>query len=630
MKRLPGGKVTTAENVIGGASGSQREPALPRVDAFLEAKLHPPGVRAKWVRRDRLLLTLERSVTECPLTLIAAPAGYGKTTVVAQWLDRMTGRNVAWVALDAADNDPVRFWTHIATALERAGCAFSGGAASLVASHRAEIMNGLLPEIVVALAEAPSMILLALDDYHFIRSGACHEQVNFLIEHLPATRLGPHPHPGRSGLASGPPSRRGSARRDPSGSPVVRQRGGQGLAGGRRHRVVRGRPVRADEADRGLAGRALPDRDVIDRTGGSGCLRPRVQRRQPVHRGLPHRGGVDPEQSDDVRAFILESSIFERFSATLCEFVLQMPRAGHILHDLERSNLFLVPLDTSGRWFRFHHLFAAVARSELEAEDPARVTRLHERAADWFRANGFVDEAVGHAIAAGSTSSGLRLVQANWIRYVDAGRAATVDGWLSALRAPELEVRSGRAGDRGVDGRGSGRRGVPERAAACPRPRRGRGSAARRHALGRVGCGLDQGDGWLRRTARHGASRPAGERIRNRFPFALVRIRQLDPCSRALRGGRSRGQHDRAAESGLQRQLVRDDQAVRTGDHVHDRAGAGRGIAQSPLRDGGHRRGGGGLPAGRAPGLHGLDGVGREPSGRRRPRRARWTLWTRS
>ena len=99
------------------------------------------------------------------------------------------------------------------------------------------------------------------------------------------------------------------------------------------------------------------------------------------------------------------------------------------MHDLERSNLFLGPLDTNGRWFRFHHLFAAVARSELEAEDPARVTRLHERAADWFRAHGFVDEAVGHAIAAGSSGRASRLVQANWIRYVDAGRAATVDGW---------------------------------------------------------------------------------------------------------------------------------------------------------------------------------------------------------
>ena len=136
--------------------------------------------------------------------MIAAPAGYGKTTVVAQWLDRLTGRNLAWVALDAADNDPVRFWTHIVTALERAGCAFDGGAASLVAQHRDDITNGLLPEIVNALAGAPSPVLLALDDYHFIRARACHEQVDFLIEHLPPaasalimTRADPALHLGR-------------------------------------------------------------------------------------------------------------------------------------------------------------------------------------------------------------------------------------------------------------------------------------------------------------------------------------------------------------------------------------------------------------------------------------------------
>ena len=120
--------------------------------------------------RDRLVLTLERSVTECPLTLVAAPAGYGKTTAVAQWLDQMTGRSLAWVALDSADNDPVRIWTHIATALERAKCVFVGGAAGLVAAHSGDITNGLLPEIVNALAEAPVPILLALDDYHFVRA----------------------------------------------------------------------------------------------------------------------------------------------------------------------------------------------------------------------------------------------------------------------------------------------------------------------------------------------------------------------------------------------------------------------------------------------------------------------------
>ena len=422
-----------------GPIGSLREPVPPRVDAFLEAKLHPPTLRSKWVYRDRLLLALERSVIECPLTLIAAPAGYGKTTLVAQWLDRMTGRSLAWVALDAADNDPVRLWTHIATALERAGCAFDDGAASLVASHRADITNGLLPEILNALAEAPSAVMLALDDYHFIRARACHEQVDFLIEHLPPaasvlimTRADPALHLGRLRAARQLAEIRAdrlSFDRDEAAA-LLRSEDIELSAAALSELMQRteGWPAGLYLATMSLIGREDPDAFVHQFTGDNryigDYLIEEVLSREP----------------QDVRAFILEVSIFERFSASLCEFVLQMPRAGRIIHDLERSNLFLVPLDASRQWFRFHHLFAAVARSELEAEDPALVTRLHERAADWFRSHGFVDEAVGHAIAAGSTTRASALVQTNWMRYVDAGRAATVDGWLRALRVPELEA----------------------------------------------------------------------------------------------------------------------------------------------------------------------------------------------
>ena len=160
-------------------------------------------------------------------------------------------------------------------------------------------------------------------------------------------------------------------------------------------------------------------------------------------------------QPDAVRAFILDVSILERFSAPLCEYVLQTAGASRILQDLERSNLFLMPLDANRHWFRFHHLFAAVARSELQSDDPARVNQLHDRAAEWFSSHGFVDEAVGHAIAAGSTARASQLVQVNWIRYVDAGRAATVDGWLQAL--PAVRGRPRRAGHGGLDGRDPGR-----------------------------------------------------------------------------------------------------------------------------------------------------------------------------
>jgi LuxR family transcriptional regulator, maltose regulon positive regulatory protein len=434
--RDPGRSLTTADQVIAGTK--RREPRLPLVDAFLEAKLTPPAVRTKWVPRDRLVRALELSTAECPLTLIAAPAGYGKTTAVAQWLGQMTSRNLAWVALDAADNDPVRLWTHIATALERAGCLFGGGAASLVAQHRADITSGLLPELVNALAGAGSLVLV-LDDYHFVRSAACHEQVDFLIGHLPPTvsvviltRADPDLRLGRLRAARQLAEIRAeSLSFDVDEATALLATEDISLSGVALRELMErteGWPAGLYLAAMSLLGREDPDAYVHEFTGNNRYI------------GDYLIEEVLGRQSSEVRTFILDVSIFERFSAALCKSVLQMPGAGRIVHDLERSNLFLVPLDARRQWFRFHHLFATVARSELEARDPTRVQRLHTRAADWFASRGLVDEAVEHAISAGATARASELVQANWIRYVDAGRAATVEGWLSALRAFESEA----------------------------------------------------------------------------------------------------------------------------------------------------------------------------------------------
>ena len=408
-----------------------------RLDAFLEAKLHPPAARTKWVQRDRLMQAMERSTTDFPLTLVAAPAGYGKTTAVAQWLDQMSDRSLAWVSLDSADNDPVRMWTHIATALERAKCVFAGGAAGLVAAHSGEITDRVLPEIVNALAEAPVPILLVLDDYHFVRADECHEQMDFLIEHLPPadaililTRADPALRLGRLRASR----RLGEIRADRLS--FDRDETNALLGGEDIHLSdvalselmmrTEGWPAGLYLAAMSLIGRDDPDSFVHEFSGDNrfvgDYLMEEVLSRQP----------------DAVRAFILDVSILQRFSAPLCEYVLQTDGASRILHDLERSNLFLMPLDANRHWFRFHHLFAAVARSEFQSDNPVRVTQLHDRAAEWFAAHGFVDEAVGHAIAAGSVTRASQLVQANWLRYVGAGRAATVDGWLQEL--PQFEA----------------------------------------------------------------------------------------------------------------------------------------------------------------------------------------------
>jgi LuxR family transcriptional regulator, maltose regulon positive regulatory protein len=431
------GPVTTAESVFS-SEGADASQALHQLDLHLETKLYPPPVRRKWLSRPRLVEALDRAA-ECPLTLIAAPAGYGKSTVVAQWLDTMTDRAVAWVDLDAADNDPVRLWLHVATALARAGCPIADDIGEFVSSNSNKIMANVLPKIINSLATLPRPIVMILDDFHFVRAGSCLEQIDFVIQHLPATagmmiitRADPDLHVGRlrvagklaeiradrlsfnAGEASAMLSAEGVRLSDTAQSVLMDR--------------TEGWPAGLYLAALLLVGQDDPD-SIVHRLSGDNrvigdYLTEEVLSRHPT----------------EVRTFITDISILERFSAPLCDYLLETTGSGNRLHDLERSNLFLMALDPERHWFRFHHLFAAVARSALQAEDPDRVAILHDRAADWFSRHGFTDEAVSHAIAGGSWARASLLVQANWIRFVDAGLAATVQGWMQALQAPESEA----------------------------------------------------------------------------------------------------------------------------------------------------------------------------------------------
>jgi LuxR family maltose regulon positive regulatory protein len=140
-------------------------------------------------------------------------------------------------------------------------------------------------------------------------------------------------------------------------------------------------------------------------------------------------------ESDAVRDFILDMSIVDQFSAPLSDYVTEQRQSARILRNLQHTNLFLIPLDAEEHWFRFHHLFGAVARSALEAEQPDRVKMLHGRAAQWLSENGYIDAAVQHALAADKSDQAASLMQANWLRYFDAGLGTTVGGWLRALQS---------------------------------------------------------------------------------------------------------------------------------------------------------------------------------------------------
>ena len=383
------------------------------------------------------------------MVLVAAPAGFGKTTLVTQWLAGNRGpRATAWVSLDPHDNDPVLLWTHVAQALERVGCRPKDDVATFTAAHDGEVLAGVLPRLLEAMAGMPEELVIVLDDFHVLRDAACHAQVEFLVEHLP-----------------------------PQAHLMILTRADPGLRVSWLRATGRLAEIRA--ADLAFTAEETSSLLAVEHVRLSdGSVRDLVQRTEGWPAGLylatlSMSGRSDPDEfvrevsdgnrfigdylteevlaghSDEVREFIRTMSILDRFSAPLADFMTGSTNSAALLHELERSNLFLIPLDEKRRWFRFHHLFASAARSELELEEPERVPGLHASAARWFRDHGHVDEAVTHSLASGSTADAAQLVQANWLDYVGVGRTATVVGWLDALgpssidRDPAARVTAG-------------------------------------------------------------------------------------------------------------------------------------------------------------------------------------------
>jgi LuxR family maltose regulon positive regulatory protein len=404
------------------------------VDSMLEAKLRPPPARSEWVVRARLLEELNRA-TQRPVTLIAAPAGYGKTTVVAQWLASDSGpATVAWISLDSPDNDPVPLWTQIATALDRAGCAIARDIAGFIAGGSHDMQNVVLPRIADAIAALPSDITVLIDDFDIVRAPECNKQIDFFIKHLPVnahlvliTRADPTVRLGRLRAAGQLSEIRADelAFNTQEASALLVSDGVQlsSEAVSELMQRTEGWPAGLYLAALSLAGRADPSEFVHLFSGNNRFI------------GDYLTEEVLSRQTDHIRNFILATSILDRFSGPLCDYVTGTRHSASILRNLQHTNLFLVPLDSEERWFRFHHLFGAVAKSALEDEHPDRAAMLHGRAAEWLSENGYIDDAVEHALAAGKAEHATNLVNAHWLHYFDAGMGSTVRRWLRAIAA---------------------------------------------------------------------------------------------------------------------------------------------------------------------------------------------------
>jgi LuxR family transcriptional regulator, maltose regulon positive regulatory protein len=404
--------------------------ATPERDRLLATKLHIPRPRPGFLARPRLLGRLTQG-TAGALTLVCAPAGFGKTSLLGDWAWRGQ-RPVAWLSLDAGDSDPARFWRYVAAALDgtrpgirqRVDALFQGGQPP---------PEAVLTVLINELAAAPEEVVLVLDDYHLIEAPPVHDGLAVLLERLPSQL--------RLVLAS---------RADPP-LPLARLR-------------ARGQLVELREADlrfsaeetaellRAAVEAELPEAAVAalgDRTEGwvAGLQLAALSLHGHADVGAfvegfsgSHRYVLDylteevlDRQPEPLRTFLLQTSILERLSGPLCAAVTGRADSQQLLEQAERANLFLHPLDEVRGWWRYHQLFADLLRVRLQQQAPGRVPELHRAAAAWFEAHKLVDEAIGHALAAGEVTWAARLIERQLDAWILRWEGVTLQRWLAAL-----------------------------------------------------------------------------------------------------------------------------------------------------------------------------------------------------
>jgi LuxR family transcriptional regulator, maltose regulon positive regulatory protein len=401
-------------------------------------KLRTPTVRAELVPRRRLVNLLVRRGSH-KLTLIDAPAGWGKTTLLAEWQDDPAeSRPFAWVSLDKADNDPVRFWTYVLRALGTVQPGLGERALGVLGGRVPSITRDMLPELVNELATNARELVLALDDYHLIANHQIHEALELLLERLPerlhltiATRSDPPLPLARMRVRGELLEVRSDALafRDEEATALLNGQLGLGLSEVDVARLQQ----RTEGWAAALYLAALSLRDRADAAGFIGAFA--GDNRHVVD----YLGGeVLASLPPDRRRFLVHTSILDRLCGPLCDAVTAGSGSAAALEEIERANLFLVPLDTTRTWYRYHHLFGELLRHELHRSEPELVATLHRRASAWYRVAGLVPDAIQHAVGGGDLDQARELIAEHWLGFFNRGELATVAGWLDAL--PERAV----------------------------------------------------------------------------------------------------------------------------------------------------------------------------------------------
>jgi LuxR family maltose regulon positive regulatory protein len=369
------------------------------------------------------------------LVLVEAPAGFGKSSLVAQWrADPAEGRQFAWMSADSRDNDVVRFWWHLLAALQRASPGLA--ARDLLGYLRlpeADLRESLLPALVNELAALSVPVVVALDDYQLISSPECHEHMAFLLTNLPptaqvvlVTRVDPPLPTGRLRTAG-----------DLVEIKMAELRFTAAEAGELVHTVS---AVALGEADQSV---------LLERTEGwpAGVYLAALSLRgQPSPSQFVRQFSGDnrfiveflteevlSNQPRQITEFLRRTAILDRFTPSLCDAVVGSSNAAGIIHVLERENLFLIALDDDRQWYRYHRLFGQVLLSSLTEAEPASLPALHARASRWHRQRGSAGEAITHALAAGDDAGAVAVMAGSWPGLIARGPVAEFQAWLNSI-----------------------------------------------------------------------------------------------------------------------------------------------------------------------------------------------------
>ena len=416
--------------------------------AILTTKLYIPQPRPKIVLRPRLVERLNEGLSaSCKLTLVSAPAGFGKTTQVSEWVAACE-RPVAWLSLDGGDNDPTRFLTYLVAALQTIIVNIGAGVLGVLQSPQPPSSESILTALLNEIATTPDHFVLVLDDYHVIDAKPVDEALTFLLNHLPpqmhlviATREDPH-------------------------LPLARLRGRSQLTELRAADLrftsseaaeflnqVMELNISADDiaalearTEGWIAGLQLAALSMQGQTDNAGFIKSFTGSHHFVLDYLIEE--VLQQQSDSIQTFLLRTSILDRLCGPLCDAVMGSPSASgqETLEYLERANLFIVPLDTERRWYRYHHLFGDLLRQRLNqsassGKEEGCVAEYHIRASRWYEGNALDIEAFQHATAANDVESAERLIENKRMPLHFGSVMTSILNWLASLSTTVLDAR---------------------------------------------------------------------------------------------------------------------------------------------------------------------------------------------